>query len=781
MVNQPIPTRAAPRAQDSQRRVALVAASLAAALLVAALVPVDGALAQGRARTAHRETTAPEDRVSLNFVGADIESVVRAMGQFMRRDFVIDPRVKGTINLTTERPVTRAEAYRMLLTALRFQGFTIVDSGGVYKVLPEADAKFAGGPTQIGRIGPRSDGIRGDQIVTQIFRLNYESASNMVNMLRPLVTANNPITVNPGNNSIVITDYADNLQRIGRIIAGVDTPPSSDGDIIPLQYALAVDVAPLVQRLVEPAQGGAIDPGQRVTVLADPRTNTVVLRAASPARLAEAKSLVARLDVPTTTAGNIHIVNLKNAEAVKLAQILRSVVAADNSALSPSSSASSFAGPFAGTANPAGMQQNPLGATPPGMPPGAAQGSPASYGAIASTISNPFSSSTASGGSPTGGAIQADPATNSLIITAPEPVYRNLRTVIASLDVRRPQVFIEALIVEVTAERAAQFGIQWQDFSGINKSGTNVIGGTNFGGVGTNIISSSISPGSVGQGLNVGIVKGTINIPGLGTITNLGALARALETDNNANILSTPNLLTLDNEEAQIIVGQQVPFVTGQYAQTGSTNTVTPFQTIERRDVGLTLKIKPTIADNGTVKLLIYQEVSSIVNSTISSPAGPTTNKRAISTVVQPEDGQFVVLGGLIQDTAQNGVSQIPLLGNIPYIGGLFRYQNRSHSKTNLLVILRPYIVREPTAGGIFADKYDMMRKVQIDAQPEHSLVLPDYKGTVIPPRDEAPQPGTYEPFRAPVTRPAAQGDAPAAPAAEATPPPVKPRPETMQ
>ena len=465
--------------------------------------------------------------------------------------------------------------------------------------------------------------------------------------------------------------------------------------------------------------------------------------------------------MPTATAGNIHIVNLKNAEAVKLAGILRSVISGDSSALSPTSSSGSFAASAAGTANPIGLQQNQLSAPPPGVPPGAAPGSYGTqFGSTASTISNPFgSSSSGGGGATTGGIIQADPATNSLIITAPDPIYRNLRTIIESLDVRRPQVFIEALIVEVTADRAAEFGIQWQDFTGINNRGTNVIGGTNFGGVGTNIISTSISPGSVGQGLNVGIVRGTINIPGIGVITNLGLLARALETDNNANILSTPNLLTLDNEEAQIIVGQQVPFVTGQYAQTGTSNSVTPFQTIERRDVGLTLKIKPTIADNGTVKLLIYQEVSSIVNSTVSSPAGPTTNKRAISTVVQPEDGQFVVLGGLIQDNVQNGVSQVPVLGSIPYIGGLFRYQNRTRSKTNLLVILRPFIVRDATANGIFADKYDLMRKVQIDAQPPPSAVLPDNPGSVLPPRDETPARGVLEPFKAPMTRPGGSND----------------------
>ena len=780
-ISRPV-SRPVARRHATVARAALIAAATAS-LLVASLAPTDHAFAQMSKKSkgaATRTTlTAPEDRVSLNFVGADIESVIRAMGQYLKRDFIVDPRVKGTINLTTEQPVTRAEAYRLLLTALRFQGFTIVDAGGVYKVLPEADAKFAGGPTQIGRGSPRGDGIRGDQIVTQIFRLNYESASNMVNMLRPLVTANNPITVNPGNNSIVITDYADNLQRIGRIIAGVDTPPSADGDVVPLQYALAVDVAPLVQRLVEPAQGGATDPGQRVTVLADPRTNTIVLRATSPARIASAKGLIARLDVPTATAGNIHIVNLKNAEAAKLAQILRSVITGDSSALSPTSSSGSFAS-AAGSANPIGSQQNQLSSPPPGVPPGAAPSSYAnqSLGSTASTLSNPFSSgSSSSGGSGAGGIIQADTSTNSLIITAPDPIYRNLRAIIETLDVRRPQVFIEALIVEVTADRAAEFGIQWQDFTGINNRGTNVIGGTNFGGVGTNIISTAISPGSVGQGLNIGIVRGTFSIPGIGTITNLGLLARALETDNNANILSTPNLLTLDNEEAQIIVAQQVPFVTGQYAQTGTANSVTPFQTIERRDVGLILKIRPTIADNGTVKLLIYQEVSSIVNTTLSSPAGPTTNKRAISTVIQPEDGQIVALGGLIQDTVQNGVSQVPILGDIPYIGGLFRYQQRSRSKTNLMVFLRPHILRDSNANGIFADKYDLMRKVQIDAQPAPSSVLPDFPGAVIPPRDEVPVPGTLEPFKAPMTKPALPNDvpnnAPNNPARSSTAPPA--------
>lgn len=773
-------------------------ATLALALVAGCTTAAAPWVAEAAKRPASKRTKAPEDRVSLNFVNADIESVVRAMGQFLKRDFIVDPRVKGTVTLATDQPVTRIEAYRLLLTSLRFQGFTIVESGGIYKVLPEADAKFAGGPTQVGPPAQRTDGVRGDQIVTQIFRLNYESASNMVNMLRPLVTANNPITVNPGNNSIVITDYAENLQRIGRIIAGVDVPPSADGDVVPLQYALAVDVAPIVQRLLEPPQGGTTDPGQRVTVVPDSRTNTVLLRASSAARIASAKALVTRLDVPTTTAGNIHIVYLKNAEATKLAQTLRGIFSGDTSSLSPSSQSSStsqFAPSTTGGSSNLGGPQSPLGQSQTGLQTSSAGGlggAGTGYGggSLASTISNPFGSQAGAGGaggagqSTAGGFIQADTSTNSLIITAPDPIYRNLRGIIESLDVRRPQIFIEALIVEVTADRAAEFGIQWQDFSGVGKTGTSVIGGTNFGTTGQNIIglsqfgtgTSGAAGGitSVGQGLNIGLVRGTINIPGIGQILNLGVLARALETDNNANVLSTPNLLTLDNEEAQIVVAQTIPFVSGQYAQTGTAASVTPFNTIQRQDVGLTLKIRPTLSDNGTVKLLIYQEVSNVVNATISSPNGPTTTKRAISTVVQPGEDELVVLGGLIQDQVENGTSQIPVLGNIPYVGALFRYQTRSRTRTNLMVFLRPHVIRDEQSKSVFGDKYDMMRKVQVDAQAPSSPILPDMPGAVLPPRTTSETPGTPPPYRSP--------DSPSMPALPNTRQPLEraPRPAPL-
>ena len=305
--------------------------------------------------------------------------------------------------------------------------------------------------------------------------------------------------------------------------------------------------------------------------------------------------------------------------------------------------------------------------------------------------------------------IQADPATNSIIITAPDAIYNNLRAALDKLDVRRAQVYVEALIVEVTADKAAEFGIQWQSLAARKTSGTNAFGGTNFGGPGQNILGIAANPATAGRGLNLGVINGTVKIPGVGEILNLNLLVRALESDSNANILSTPTLLTLDNEEARIIIGQNVPFITGAYAVTGAATTPTPFQTIERRDVGLTLRVTPQISEGGTVRLQIYQEVSSVVDTMLPNPAGVITNKRAVESTVLVDDGQIVVLGGLIQDDgAGTTVEKVPLLGDIPLLGALFSYSTRSRTKTNLMVFLRPTVLRDAQrAESLTTDRYD--------------------------------------------------------------------------
>ena len=701
-----------------------------------------------------------QDTVTLNFVDADIVAATQAIGKFLRKDFLIDPRVKGTVSITTDHPVTRAEAYRLLLGALRFQGYTIVDVDGISKVLPEADAKFAGGSTTVGRSG------HGDEIETEVFRLNYESANNLLTTLRPLITANNPITVNAANNSIVVTDYADNLRRIAKLIAAIDVPSSSDADVVPLKFGVASDLAPILQKMLDAPQGTNPDAGQRVLVVAEPRTNSLLLRAASPARLALARQLIGKLDIGTSAAGNIHMVYLKNAEASKLAATLRAVVTQDANAqlnastpaLTPPTSGGGSGSSGSSTGSAINTLTSALGGS------GSSTLGNGGSGSSASALSqNPFGSNgSSSSGSGGGGFIQADPQTNALIITAPEAVFRNLLPIIEKLDVRRAQVFVESLIVEVTSDKAAQFGIQWQGLTGYGSSGTNVVGGTNFNGTGTgtNILGIAQNPGSVGTGLNIGIVHGSVTIPGIGTISNLGFLAQALESDSNTNILSTPNLLTLDNEEASIIVGQTVPFITGSYASTGTTSTVTPFQTVEEKDIGLSLKIKPQIAENGTIKLQIYQEDSSIQSTT--SQGYIITNKRAVSTNVQVDDGQIIVLGGLVQDAVQDTNEQVPLLGDLPYIGNLFRYKTKSRNKTDLMIFLRPYVVRDPSDSHVADSKYEAMQRREREVQPAHDALLPDMVGPVLPDRPAAdgpqphklPEPGSTDDMMPPVLLP---------------------------
>ncbi|MFM1907553.1 MAG: type secretion system protein [Pseudomonadota bacterium] len=683
----------------------------AVALAVTCALAAPAAMAQkAPAASGPAANTASPKRgepITLNFVNADIEAVARTMATLTGHNVVVDPRVKGTLTLTTERPVAPTAAYAQFLSALRLQGYTVVNAAGLDKIVPEADAKLQGGPV--------SDGtpVAGNQIATQIFKLNFENANNLLPILRPLISPNNTINVNPGNNSLVITDYADNLRRLAQIVAAMDVANATDVEVISLKHAIAVDLAPLVLRLLESAPagaapGGGTDASFKTTLVAEPRSNTLVLRAANPARVALARSLIDRLDQPTSASasGNIHVVYLKNADATKLATTLRAALAGE--VRTPTASAA----PNTGTPGTVAVSGTP--------------------GAGAGTLG-------ASAQPSTGGQIQADPSTNALIITAPEPQYRQLRAVIDQLDARRAQVFVESLIAEVNADKAAEFGIQWQ--GALGQSGASNIGllGTNFSVGGANIVklATGAATGTVAPstGLNAGIAHNTNGV------YVLGFLARYLQANGDGNILSTPNLLTLDNEEAKIVIGQNVPFVTGQYTNAGTTGgTVNPFQTIERKDVGLTLRVKPQISENGTVKLSIFQEVSSVQASTVAAANGPTTNKRSIESNVLVGDGSIVVLGGLLQDEYSGNQEKVPGLSDVPLFGNLFKSEARSRKKTNLMVFLRPVVVRDAQASDALSQgRYEQMRLRQQDAQPVPSQNLPINEAPVLPPAPAKP------------------------------------------
>ncbi|MQA38667.1 type II secretion system secretin GspD [Rugamonas aquatica] len=675
---------------------------------------------------------AAADDAALNFVGADIESVIKAVGHYTNITFVIDPRVKGTLTVVSEKPVTKSQAFGLLTSALRLQGYAVVSGDGYAKVVPEADAKLQAGPTQV---GASQASAKGDQIVSQIFHLNYESAANVVTVLRPLISPNNTINANPGNNTVVVTDYADNVKRLAKIVAALDAPAVADLDVIPVRYAIASDLAAMVNKLMD-SGAGAGDAG-KVSVLADPRTNSLVLRAPSAARSNLAKSLIAKLDQPTQELGNVHVVYLKNAEAAKLAQTLRSVVSGDTSAPNATGVSGGGQGGQTQGQNQGGQSSNTGGF-----------GGNSSGAGSSSGPTNPLltgSSQTPGGGGGTAGYIQADSTTNTLIITAPESVYRNLRAVIDMLDVRRAQVYIESLIVEVSSDKASEFGVQWVGATGNENSTYRVgglqsysSGGNNIGTLATQLLNKSTAstsgPALPGAGLTIGVFKQVAG--GLG----LGALARSLESDGNANVLSTPNMITLDNELATISVGQNVPVLTGQFTTTSGTNN-NPFQTIDRKEVGLTLKVRPQISEGGTVKLAIYHETSSVDKTTLTATAGITINKRVIENNVIADDGQIIVLGGLIEDTEGDGVNKVRGLGDIPVLGNLFKYQTRSRKKTNLMVFLRPVVIRnKEQSTSLATDRYDYMRAQQDAIQPPESILVKDYGQPTLPAlKDGAP------------------------------------------
>jgi general secretion pathway protein D len=718
--------------QRTQKTRSVLSLAIATALLGAGLPLVTH---NAHAERTNKTSGQTQEKFSLNFVNADIEAVVRAIGSFTNQTFVVDPRVRGTISLVSPEPLNAKDAKNALLAALRLQGYTIVEAGGIARVVPENDAKVQAS----NEVDPkRALSQGGSAIVTQVFQLNYESASALVPVLRPLIAPNNTITAYPNNNTLVITDYADNLQRIARIIASMDGPNSGDLEAVNLEHALAVDVATILNRMLDEGNrgtGATVDAGQRLTVMADPRTNTLLLRTPSQARLNLAKSLIRRLDQPTKQPGNMWVVYLKNAEATKLAKTLQGILSNNpiktdtSSGLSQSSST---------TNSSSGLSNNGANSS------SGSSGSPSSSGSSGSGSSSSTGGTSSSGqlsvasgnnDSSNSGIIQADSSTNSLIITAPEPVYRNLRSMIEKLDVRRAQVFVESLIVEVSTDKAAEFGIQFQSFSGSSGNGAKLMGGTNFNDVssGKNIIGAAADLTSIGRGLNLGILNGEVTIPGVGTVANLGFLARALESKADANVLSTPNILTLDNEEAKIVIGQNVPFITGQYTNTSSSSSsVSPFQTIERKDVGLTLRVKPQVSEGGTIKLGIFQEVSSVADST--NTAGIITNKRSVESNVLVESGNIIVLGGLIEDRVSGSEEKVPGLGDIPGLGRFFRYDGRRRVKTNLMIFLRPIVVRsEDDIQNIVTDRYDYIRTIQKNNQPTHRLGLPDMQAPVLP------------------------------------------------
>lgn len=690
-------------------------------------------------------TTGETATITLAFQSTDIEPVAAAVAKATGQSIIVDPRVKGKVSLMTPRPVTKQGALDLFSSALRSAGFALVQVNGMYRVVPEADAKIQGN-TVLTQTNPD-----GDQVVTRVFKIKQDSATNLVNVLKPLLTPNSSITANPGNNTIIVTDYASNVKRVAKLIDSMDEPTVGDVQTIHLRYGVAIDVASILNKVVETSTNPADAAGGKTIVIAEPRSNSILIKSSNPEKIRQIRSLISRIDTPTANSGNIWVVPLKNAEASKLAVTLRAIVAADNTFSQQSGVSTTGAANTQATSAPQQPNQ-----------PGMTQAGAAGQSGSGSSMSSAATSSLASTSAPSvGGLIQADPPTNSLIITASEPYYRHLRHIIDQLDKRRTQVYVEAMIAEVASTSSAQLGIQWQGI--INAGGQNVpFGGTNYGAGNSNIFDLSkfsaclLNPAACVGGLGSTSVVTPANGLNVGMLSKFGgnysmsALIQALDTEKGFRVLSTPNLVTLDNEEARIMVGQNVPILSGSYT-TNATSQTTPFQTYNRQDIGILLRVRPQIAHNGTVKLTVYQEVSQLENQNLALvlQQGYTILKRNIESNIIVDDGQMFVIGGLIDDQYNDGSDGVPFLKDIPLIGQLFRADNKNRTKRNLMVFMRPYIIKDAKAGEeLTANRNDYMQEKQ-----EQFKQLPMFL-----PKENLP---TMENFSKPLTHP---GPVPIAP-----------------
>lgn len=615
--------------------------------------------------------------VTLNFKDTDIQQLVNIVSEVTQKTFIVDPRVKAKINVISTHPMDKDQVYSVFLSILNVHGFTAIESGEhIVKIVPDNLAKSQNSPVLSGR-----EVAQDDSLITQIIRVQHVSAAQLVPLLRPLIPQHGHIVAYPANNSLIISDYAGNVKRLHKVIQRIDQPTDEGVEVIMLQHASAPEVSRILTTLYQrQATNQAASGTTAPSVIADERTNSILISGDKATRL-HLRTIITHLDTPLKSLGNTKVIYLRYAQASNLVDVLKGV----------SDTLENQQQSDANTATTGGTQAN----------------------------------------------IQADETTNSLIITATPDVLRSLENVIDKLDIRRAQVLVEAVIAEVSIDRARELGVQWMTYN----TGDNVtpIGMINFDNTGAGIADLATNAYRFNQGntsnleLPDGINGALFGLGRLGSVFNFALLVKALSADSNSNVLSTPSLLTLDNQEAEIVVGQNVPFLTGQYTNTGAVAGATnPFQTIERQDIGIKLKVKPQINEGDAVKLSIEQEVSSVSNSSVASDL--VTNKRTIKTTVIVENGSMVVLGGLTSEDLQQVSQKVPILGDIPLLGALFRSTSTQKVKRNLMIFLHPVIVRDAETERLLSQKkYEEMQAIQLQQREKGLDLMSDDEVPVLP------------------------------------------------
>ncbi len=639
-------------------------------------------------------THAQEDTFTLNLKNADIHSLIQTVSRQSGKNFVVDPRVKARVTVISATPLNADELYATFLSVLQVHGYAAVPTADLIKIVPDVNAKQ--GPV------PAYNGESSDQLVTQVIKVENVPAAQLVPILRPLVPQQGHLAAYASTNTLIITDRASNIQRLTKIINGIDRPDNAEVEVVRLKYASASEVIRILGSLQSRAGQANGSPGS-VRFAADERTNSILLSGDTNARV-RMRGLITNLDTPVESSGNTRVVYLRYANAPDLLKILTGVSAGQAKI---------------GTGGTAAEGAASGGSTVSATPVVDSNGIVVPQASRTPTASIIKRSSQESDRPNVD--IQADEDTNALIITAPPDEMRSILSVIKQLDIRRAQVLVEAIIAELSENNTQALGVNFAvDGSGNNRPAAY----TNLGGA-TQQLAATIASGGAALGSGLSLALGRFGNGGI----DFGFLLTAIASDSDNNILSTPTLVTMDNQEAEIVVGQNVPFVTGTQLSSANNN---PFQTIERQDVGISLKVKPQINEGNNIKMQIEQEVSDVSNTSSTGATDITTNKRSIKTTVLVEDGQTLVLGGLIDDQIKDTREKVPLLGDIPLLGSLFRYHSTKKSKRNLMVFLHPTILRDvETADYYSRSKYDDLRTAQLGLFDDDALL--DRRAPVLP------------------------------------------------
>ena len=660
-------------------------------------------------------------RITPNFKDADITQIAEAVSAATGKNFIIDPRVRAQVTMLSSTPMSPAAFYEAFRSILRVYGFIAVPSGNVVKILPDANARQFPSIDLPDRVSATSD-----EIVTQVLDVKNVSAAQLIPILRPMIAQYGHLAAYPASNILIISDHSSNVNRIMRIIRRIDQVGGSEPEIVPLANASASEIVRVVNSLY---QGANAAEGAAVKVVADERSNSVIIAGEQSQRL-KLRALIAHLDTPLEAGGDTRVRYLHYADADKIAPKLKEQIT--------------------------GIAQAAAG-------PGGAAGAPGGGGSAQQQAEK-------------NAMVWADPTNNALVITAPPKIMRAVMDIIDKLDIRRPQVLVEAIIAEVDVDKDAELGINWAAFSNGQSipagSFVSPVGGTSI----VDLAGAVQNPANVSTTLLQGTTIGIGRIAGTGV--NFAAMLRAIRGDTNTNVVATPSAVTMDNQEAELKVAQEVPFVTGQFTNTTAVTggTVNPFQTIQREEVGTILKVTPTISPEGSAVMLKISIESSSIGQKPAGAVDLVTNKRTITTAVLIEDGGVVVLGGLIEDNSVKGENRVPYLGNIPILGLLFKTRNATSTKNNLIMFIRPKILRDQAQAAFETDlKYNYMRDQQRSL--DQREVLPLLPGVTRGTLNAIPQAAPGAPGQPPPAPSAPVPTVPPTPAAPHAAPPGQPAP----